>query len=407
MDRESIFACVKCIFVGLFIIFAVIGNGSVLYAISKYKKLKTVPNLFVLNLALADLMFAITGMPMILVTTIARRWILGDVMCQIVGLLNSLFCSTSIWTLVMISVHRYISVSKARQVKMLYTRKRTYFLLVGIWLFALCIAMPPLFGWSQFSPGSNFCVVDGKKDMSYSIFLLMIDYFCPFIFLSCLYFTIFFLLKKHETAMKKSKPSMIELEESSMTIDTDDDLSSSKKTFKSIADLIRPSVKTGKPIIQTEIVKGSLNGLSNLQYSNSSIDTQQKSPNVFRKISNNSESDYEVNKISSPTRLTKKRKDTKKRRKVLMKEVKVTKMLLIVILGFFSCWTPFLVASVLYAFDKAPKGFHLVTFGIMTACLNSVINPIIYAVMNNNFRFAFTSMYNGTRRFFAHFFGSS
>ena len=76
----------------------------------------------------------------------------------------------------------------------------------------------------------------------------------------------------------------------------------------------------------------------------------------------------------------------------LIKEVRVTEMLLIVVFAFFICWTSFIVASVLYSFELASSKFHLLTLGIMCGCLNSVINPIIYGVMNRNFRNAFKSM---------------
>ena len=194
---------IKSVVICVFILCAVIGNGSVLYAIRRYPKLNTVPNLFVFNLAVADLLFSLTGMPMILVTTVSGRWILGDSMCDFGGLLNSVFCTTSIWTLVMISLHRYFAVAKPMLVKSMYTKRRTYAIIFGIWVFSFSVSMPPLFGWSRFAPGSNFCTVDGRKDMAYSIFLLLADYFFPFLFLTVLYLKIFFILRKHEKTMKK------------------------------------------------------------------------------------------------------------------------------------------------------------------------------------------------------------
>ena len=77
----------------------------------------------------------------------------------------------------------------------------------------------------------------------------------------------------------------------------------------------------------------------------------------------------------------------------LFKEIRITKMLFIVVFGFFLCWTPFLVASILYGLTAVPEELRLLTLGIMFACLNSVINPIIYAVMNRNFRDSFKQLW--------------
>ena len=97
---------IKSLLLIIFITSAVIGNICVLIAIKRSKKLKTLSNIFVFNLAIADLSFAITGMPMILVTTIAGEWILGGFVCDVGGLLNTLFTTASIWTMVMISINR-------------------------------------------------------------------------------------------------------------------------------------------------------------------------------------------------------------------------------------------------------------------------------------------------------------
>ena len=74
-------------------------------------------------------------------------------------------------------------------------------------------------------------------------------------------------------------------------------------------------------------------------------------------------------------------------------ELDVTRMLLIVVLAFFLCWTTFMISSILYAFNLAPAEYKLMTFGIYIACLNSIINPLIYALMNRNFRHYFKELY--------------
>ena len=78
----------------------------------------------------------------------------------------------------------------------------------------------------------------------------------------------------------------------------------------------------------------------------------------------------------------------------LFREVRITKMLFMVVFAFFICWTPFIIASILYALNAVSEGLPLITLGIMIACLNSVINPIIYAAMNKNFRESFKQLLN-------------
>ena len=78
----------------------------------------------------------------------------------------------------------------------------------------------------------------------------------------------------------------------------------------------------------------------------------------------------------------------------LFREVRITKMLFMVDFAFFICWTPFIIASILYALNAVSEELPLITLGIMIACLNSVINPVIYAAMNKNFRESFKQLLN-------------
>nr|AWO67322.1 GPCR16 [Clytia hemisphaerica] len=399
----------KSIVISIFILSGIIGNSSVIHAIRTYPKLRTVPNYFVFNLAVADLLFSLTGMVMILITTVSKGWVLGVKMCNFGGLLNSVFCTTSIWTLVMISLHRYFAVSKPMLVKRVYTKRRTLMMIVCIWIFAFLISVPPLFGWSQFVEGTNFCTVDGRKNMSYSIFLLMTDYFFPFLFLSGLYLRIFFVLKKHENTMKRHKsvkpiPDLAEVESEIMTAD---EAPKSPNLFSSPSEIRAADTKRYFEALQnkaqTDGVVTNLN--SPVRESTETLVIRQNEENNNkiqrngkRHISFCDDSNQKIGKSDSTKnpngiiKATLKRTKTGSKRKKFFKEVKVTKMLLIVVCGFFLCWTPFLVAGVLYAFNAVPSDLKLLTIGIYFACLNSCLNPFIYGVMNTNFRYAFQTM---------------
>ena len=376
-SAEGIQTIIKIILICIFILCAVIGNGSVIYVILKFPKLKTTPNYFVFNLAVADLLFALTGMVMILITSVAGNWILGDFMCKVGGFLNSVFCSTSIWTLVLISSHRYFAVAKPIRARFLYTKKRTKCFIISIWALSFAISSPPLVGWSRFAPGSNFCTVDGRDDMAYSILLLLADYFFPLLFLTVLYVRIFFVLRKHENAMKSHRnilphPDLkaeSEIGESDVNVEVD-------------------------PTNNGEVVDGIFKNKENDEIKQNENKNKFESeiiepvPNIS-KISLVRMSMKKMNQINKKT--MKRTKSASTRRK-FFKEKRVTKMLLIVVCGFFLCWTPFLFACVMYAFSTIPSDWKLLTIGIMFACLNSIINPIIYAVMNQSFRTSFKTI---------------
>ncbi|XP_012562943.1 alpha-1A adrenergic receptor [Hydra vulgaris] len=359
-DSKVIIA-IKSLYLFICFFLGVCGNSIVIIAIIKNKKLQTITNCFVLNLAITDLLFAVCEIPTIIFTTISKKWLLGRFVCDGVGFLNSLFCTTSIWTLVMISINRYFNVAKATQVKSLYTKKRTILIIIGVWMFSAIISFPPLVGWSEFKSGSNFCTINGKKSLSYSIFIALIAYILPSLFLSTLYLRIFFMLYRHEKTKMRGKINTVEFSEpiDAALLSFDNESASS---------------------VHYQTVNGKITSYD------------KKVLNYYCKykkdvaISNNIEN-LSVNRNTTNPEILNARENNKKRAiKKYFKEVRVTKMLMILVLCFFFCWTPVFVGSMLYSFNLDLKGFQVATFGIMCACLNCVLNPLIYSIMNRSFQ---------------------
>ncbi|EDO35292.1 predicted protein [Nematostella vectensis] len=81
----------------------------------------------------------------------------------------------------------------------------------------------------------------------------------------------------------------------------------------------------------------------------------------------------------------------KPKRFLLSKEIKAAKTVAVVIGGFVICWCPFFVLNLMYGLCEACR--PLPTESILVAkwmhYVNSVLNPIIYACMNKDFRKAF------------------
>jgi hypothetical protein len=61
---------------------SVVANVSIAAAVLRYREMRTVTNCFLLNLAAADLVFAL-GIPAVAATRLTQEWILGDAICRI------------------------------------------------------------------------------------------------------------------------------------------------------------------------------------------------------------------------------------------------------------------------------------------------------------------------------------
>lgn len=81
----------------------------------------------------------------------------------------------------------------------------------------------------------------------------------------------------------------------------------------------------------------------------------------------------------------------------LLKKKRVIRMLFVVVLEFFICWTPLYVVNTIALFN--PKfvyehvGFTAISFFQLLAYSSACYNPITYGFMNTGFRRAFISLF--------------
>ncbi|XP_029937014.1 trace amine-associated receptor 13c-like [Myripristis murdjan] len=81
-------------------------NLLVIISISHYRQLHTPTNLFLLSLAVSDLLVGLVLMPFFM----HNCWFLGDLMCAIYSLLGFIITSASVGNMVLISVDRYVAI---------------------------------------------------------------------------------------------------------------------------------------------------------------------------------------------------------------------------------------------------------------------------------------------------------
>ncbi|XP_018618687.1 somatostatin receptor type 2-like [Scleropages formosus] len=85
------------------------GNTLVIYVILRYAKMKTVTNIYILNLAVADELFMLS-LPFIAIQLAIVHWPFGGALCRVVMTVDSLNQFTSIFCLMVMSIDRYLAV---------------------------------------------------------------------------------------------------------------------------------------------------------------------------------------------------------------------------------------------------------------------------------------------------------
>uniref|UniRef100_A0A8B9PVC1 Neuropeptide FF receptor 1 n=1 Tax=Apteryx owenii TaxID=8824 RepID=A0A8B9PVC1_APTOW len=117
-----------------------IGNILVCFIVVKNRQMRTVTNMFILNLAISDLLVGIFCMPTTLVDNLITGWPFDNIMCKMSGLVQGMSVSASVFTLVAIAVERFRCIVHPFRQKL--TLRKALVTIVVIWVLALIIMCP-------------------------------------------------------------------------------------------------------------------------------------------------------------------------------------------------------------------------------------------------------------------------
>ncbi|KAM4781267.1 neuropeptide FF receptor 2 isoform 1-T13 [Cyanocitta cristata] len=124
----------------LIFLLCMVGNGGVCFIILWSKHMRTVTNLFILNLAVSDLLVGLFCMPTTLLDSIIAGWPFGSLVCKMSGMVQGISVSASVFTLVAIAVDRFRCIVHPFKQKL--TIPAAVAIIAVIWILAVAIMCP-------------------------------------------------------------------------------------------------------------------------------------------------------------------------------------------------------------------------------------------------------------------------
>ena len=97
---------VLCFFYGVISVTAAVGNTLVIYVVVVSRRMHTVTNYYIANLALADVTIAVLAIPFQFWAALLQRWDLPAFMCKLCPTVQIFSVNVSIFTLVAIALDR-------------------------------------------------------------------------------------------------------------------------------------------------------------------------------------------------------------------------------------------------------------------------------------------------------------
>lgn len=201
-------AILKGVILGSICIITILGNVLVLMAVFVNSHLRSTTNYFIVNLAIADVLLGTLVLPFSASIEIVDYWAFGQTFCDIWAATDVLCCTASILSLCVISIDRYIGVTKPLQHSSIMTEKRAVYIIVGVWVMSVIISVAPLIGWKD-PPDPNPYVCTVTQQIGYVIFSVAGSFYIPLLIILIVYFRIYKEAEKQyrflSTGIKTSK----------------------------------------------------------------------------------------------------------------------------------------------------------------------------------------------------------
>ncbi|CAF1073253.1 unnamed protein product [Rotaria sordida] len=385
-------------------IFGIVGNLLVCASISLDKQLQTVTNFFLFSLAIADCLLSLVVLPLAIIKDFQGSWQLPMVICNIYVFLDVLLCTTSIWHLTIVSIDRFLYISRPFRSRE-QSKFKTFCIIILIWTFSIGISCTILI--LGFADQRNILVIDNHKRLcalnnnSFIIFGSIICFCIP-----CVLMVVTYSLTIRRLQQQAAKYYSDPDDHSMMMSQATHRLRRHKSTSK-----VRSSSSSSPRNYQKTLIKDTSNSTSiptpSSSHSAALIETDNKSnhlewPKSSRSSLNSSTSNTNQRSFLHST-FVQKAFHAFKGGTETTSERRAMKVLGIVFFVFLVAWLPFSILNILAVVCPScgiqPSLLNLTSW---LGYISSNLNPIIYTAFNVRFRRAFVSILTCQLNYFSH-----
>ena len=410
-DRTTAQVVFEVGFASLILVLAALGNFLMMLAMYKKKQLRTIPNIFVLNLSVGNFLLAVTVLPVFVWTLEKGHWTFSAAFCVIQGYQNYLLFALTLFTLTAISVNRYMLICSPNKYRTIFDKKLVLKIIFCIWICCVVSCSPPLFGWGRYSfnPRTALCHTDNT---SYS-FKVTANTFMLIDIITVVFCNV--KLVKAVNAHRRKIAVKQEFAQSNFTlakkthdggVKTDTDKNLGNKTFNVFNSL---GAQTHKKCRTKEQLEPRANhcGISAVKIIFVSEKQQDCIPKEEKRTDFNALSKIEedhVQQLHYPdsqvvccskitTEQTMESKQQLQTKVIRGDDIHITRTISLIVFVFCFCWLPCFVMDSMDAAGVFPPR-NLRMAGIYLIFLDSVVGPFIYGIRNRKLRKAFMELLN-------------
>lgn len=369
-----------------------VGNVLVCLSVIKVRKLRHPSNYLLISLAVSDLCVACIVMPFGLYQSLQDKWELGRVLCNIYVVSDVTSCTASILNLCVISIDRYLAITRPLTYCFQRTTKAMLFAIALVWALALVISVPALIisGNEYGTKEDPRCEV--SQSVYYQLYATCFSFYVPLIVMIFIYYNIYTAAKRVVDAERRATTG---LQVNSNTNNGNGNANSdqpprSSSSASAAAALPNATNDSNSTEAHKKTRHKSLGVHSNSVAVPAANSNKNHNISMLNNDSNSNKNQHSVSvdvSSSSPLPPAGQRPGTSS----VMRERKASITLGIIMSAFTICWLPFFIMALLRPFsdtvNNLPRTYVLLTLWLGYA--NSLLNPIIYVTFHRDFRNAF------------------
>ncbi|CAB0034268.1 unnamed protein product [Trichogramma brassicae] len=198
------FAAACCV---LFMLVGIPGNLLTLFALFRTKKFKNATAVFIMNLSLSDLMFCCVVLPLAASMFWHGVWRHGAFFCQLFPFLRYALVAVSLFTVLSITINRYVMIGHPRLYPKIYTPRNLLCMVLSTWVGGFGALLPTTFGvWGRFGldPAIGSCsILPDANGRTPKISLFVLAFVAPCLSIVVCYARIFHIVRR--TALKSRR----------------------------------------------------------------------------------------------------------------------------------------------------------------------------------------------------------
>lgn len=195
-DSDGVIA-VKAIAFGIVTVVALVGNSLVVAAILQSKKMRTVTNYLIMNVAIVDILYVLVTMPVFYMNIFSYYWssesLFFKFCCKAINFSQYMLQAASVLTLAAIAADRYFAIMMP--LKRILTKNAFLWLLGLVWFASASVAAPILYAYKVVKYDNyTTCAEDwapafdpNTSSKLYTIVLFIVAYCVPFLAMTIVY----------------------------------------------------------------------------------------------------------------------------------------------------------------------------------------------------------------------------